>query len=292
MARPLNLSADQLRQWRTDGYTIARGLWSADEVDACRRYFDHLATEADVSHLGDDVFAPERGHPDPLRAFPRVLHPHRFHDASRAMLLDRRIEAALRALMGEQPVATQSMYYFKPPGGRGQALHQDNFYLAVENGTCIAAWTAIDPATPDNGGLYLVPGTQGLDLQCPEIADPEESFTTHYVRPPSGAQPVPAELTPGDVLFFNGSVVHGSRANTSDTWRRSFICHYAPASATAIHDWYHPTLNFDGTEHTGLARSRHGSPCGTEFPPMWPPDTFEAAEAAGLQPVKGGSVPR
>ena len=166
------LSPSDLHQWHTDGFVVVRGLWAADEMDRCRDYFQHLATEADVSGLDPEVFSPERGASDPLAAFPRVLHPHRFDAMSRAMLLDPRVERVLAALMGERPIAAQSMYYFKPPGGRGQALHQDNHYLRVRPSTCVAAWTAVDAADPENGGLYLVPGTHDLDLQCPELADP------------------------------------------------------------------------------------------------------------------------
>ena len=67
------------------------------------------------------------------------------------------------------------MYYFKPPGARGQALHQDNFYLKVEPGNCIATWTAIDPADEENGGMLIVPKTQNFDIVCPEEADSNES---------------------------------------------------------------------------------------------------------------------
>ena len=32
---------------------------------------------------------------------------------------------------------------------------------------------------------------------------------------------------PGDTLFFDGKVIHGSyMIKTNDRWRRSFICHY------------------------------------------------------------------
>ena len=119
----------------------------------------------------------------------------------------------MAALMGEEPIAAQSMFYFKPPGSKGQALHQDNYYLRVRPHTCIAAWTAVDRSVPGNGGLYVCPGTHTMEVACPEVADPEESFTTHFVRSPAGITPVPVELAPGDVLFFGGSIVHGSRPN-------------------------------------------------------------------------------
>ena len=277
-----------LDQWNQDGYFIARGLWSAEEISTCREHFEMIANGPTIP----GYYEPDRASAVPLKRYPRVLHPHRFDELSRRMLLDDRIGAVLAALIGEEPIATQSMFYFKPPGGKGQALHQDNYYLRVRPATCVAAWTAIDPATPDNGGLYVCPGTHTLELQCPELANPDESFTTHFVRPPAGLNPVPAELAPGDVLFFNGSVVHGSRPNhTKDQWRRSFICHYAPASATEIHADYKPCYHFDGREHHGFADNYEGGPCGTEFEDGRPPFDWEAAYAIGQKPVASGSIP-
>jgi len=36
---------------------------------------------------------------------------------------------------------------------RGQAFHQDNFYLRVKPGTCVAAWVAVDDADEENGSI-------------------------------------------------------------------------------------------------------------------------------------------
>lgn len=53
-------------------------------------------------------------------------------------------------------------------------------------------------------------------------------------------------MNPGDVLFFNGSLVHGSQPNRSaDGFRRSLICHYIGRSAQRIGRWY-PTLSMTG----------------------------------------------
>src|SRR4030095_11035978 len=103
---------------------------------------------------------------DPLRTWPRVMHPHKFMPLALRYLLDSRILDLLRVLLGEEPLAAQSMFYFKPPGARGQAWHQDNFYLRVSPGTCVAAWIAIDPSDQGNGGLQLVPGTHRMEVVC------------------------------------------------------------------------------------------------------------------------------
>lgn len=281
------LTESQVRDYLRDGYLIVRGLWTAEEVARCKANFDRLA---DAGQPIEGHWEPQAEATDPLRRYPRIMHPHRIDALSRSMLLDRRIEAVLATLLGEEPIATQTMFYFKPPGGKGQSLHQDNYYLRVRPKTCIAAWTAIDRSYPENGGLYVCPGTQHMELKCPELANPDESFTTDFVRPPEGITPVPAVLDPGDVLFFNGCVVHGSRPNTSKDWRRSFIAHYAPASAREMSAGYRPMLRFDGSEHL-FEDAKAGGPCGTEFPDGRKPYTWEACLAAGLKPVASGSIP-
>ena len=76
------------------------------------------------------------------------------------------------------------MVYFKPPGARGQELHQDQFYLAVEPGTCVAAWIAIDRCDAENGAMMIVPKTNHEEVVCPGVADQATSFTKHYVIKP------------------------------------------------------------------------------------------------------------
>lgn len=257
-----------LRQrFADDGYAIVPGLFSGAEIDALRDEFMALHAAGPVPGLFNP--APSRpedppGARDPLRAYPRFMFPHLVSDLARRTLTDPRLHAIIADLLDEEILAAQSMFYFKPPGARGQALHQDNFYLRVEPGTCVAAWVACDEIDRANGGLEVVPGTHRMAVFCPEPADPTVSFTTEYVPPPPGLAPVPVDLDPGDVLFFNGSLVHGSGPNsTVDRFRRSFIGHYIGRSAVSIAADY-PVMTMDGRP-VRLAPSTGGGPCGTEF---------------------------
>jgi ectoine hydroxylase-related dioxygenase (phytanoyl-CoA dioxygenase family) len=157
------------------------------------------------------------------------------------------------------------MYYFKPPGAKGQALHQDNVYLLCDPGTCYAAWTAIDATDPDNGGMYIVPGSHRIELECPIEIETTESFTNHTVPIPNGMKAIPVIMEPGDTLFFNGSVIHGSGPNrTKDRWRRSFITHYTGVSAKRISHFYTPCHHFDGRLFE-IEENQTGGPCGGDW---------------------------
>ena len=125
---------------------------------------------------------------------------------------------------------------------------------------------ALDRVDRENGGLEVVPGTHRMDIFCPEEADAAASFTREYVPVPSGLAAVPVDMDPGDVLFFNGSLVHGSRPNSSsDRFRRSFIGHYIGRSSERMSGWYRPILTMDGRE-VDLPENTDGGPCGTEAP--------------------------
>lgn len=258
------LTSTELADWQRDGFHVARGMVTHDEVESIRTRFDALAERGEPIP-GHWEPAPEAQ--DVLGRYPRVMQPHEFDPASKDLLLDPRVRSVLQQLLGEDVIGCQTMFYFKPSGARGQAFHQDNYYLLVQPTTCIAAWLAVDRSYPGNGGLQVCPGTHTADLECPESADLSVSFVDDFVAPPAGHDPVGLELDPGDVLFFTGSVIHGSGPNrTVDEWRRSFISHYLPVSATHIGGWYLPHMyDYDGQPVTRES-TEWGGPCGDEDP--------------------------
>lgn len=250
-----------------DGYVVIPGLFSSEEVALIRETFMEANADGPVEGLseirrGEGGYTPD----DPLSFYPRMMHPHKHADKpvgslSQRYLLDKRLQAILTALMGEEPVAAQSMFYFKPPGARGQDLHQDNYYLQVSPDTCYAAWVAIDDVDAENGGMVLIPGSHRLPVLCPKPADKSLYFTDHHLDVPEGMEPLPANMKAGDVLFFNGSVIHGSPPNRSrDRFRRAFICHYLPRASAEVSHYYH-CLTFDGTP-IAIGKSTMGGPCG------------------------------
>jgi phytanoyl-CoA hydroxylase len=229
-----------------DGYAVARGVFSTGEVDVLREHYMTLRRRG--SYEGDVVGVQPAGR-DPLKRYPRMAQMHRWDDVSLRWLLDERLRERLTGLLGAEPYAVQTMLYFKPPGSRGQAVHQDNFYLKAEPGTCAAAWMALDRADTENGCLLVVPGSHRWPILCTEKADTTQSFTDVTVPVPQQWTAVPVVLEPGDVLFFHGSLVHGSAPNAStDRFRRALIGHYLTGDARQAASYYHPALRMDGTE--------------------------------------------
>ena len=269
------LTAAERDAFHRDGFVVARGLLSREEATVIRDTFMEQNKDGPVPGLSEMKFTRYDGsegsydRTDPLAFYPRMIHPHKHPDLAVGPLamrymLDRRIEGILTELMGESPLAVQSMFYFKPPGARGQDFHQDNFYLKVKPGTCMAAWIALDDCDADNGGMMCVPDTQDYEIQCPGPTDSKLYFTSERVPVPEGKVAVLPAMQPGDVLFFNGSTVHGSGPNTSsDRFRRSLICHYVPAATIEMSSWYADVYDFSGAQVYRVQPNEDGGPCGT-----------------------------
>ena len=252
--------------YRRDGYLIARGLFDSSEIEELREVFTAMGARGPVAGLSDTGGRLNPG--EPLARWPRMMHPHRHPELpvgplALRIMLDERLHGILRELLADEVLAAQSMFYFKPPGARGQDLHQDNFYLRVKPGNCMAAWIAVDDADRENGGMVAVPGSQHCAISCPEQSRSEKFFTSEHVPVPAGLREVPINLKAGDCFFFNGSVIHGSYPNVSASrFRRAFICHYVPISSAEVSQWYRPLLSFEQKE-VAVASAIGGGPCGT-----------------------------
>ncbi len=267
--------------FRRDGYVVVSGLFGNPEVSLLRDTFMKMNADGPVPGLSEIRRGTADGAAgyaafDPLSFYPRMMHPHKHADKpvgpiAMKYMLDERLRRHLRAFMGEEPYAVQSMFYFKPPGARGQDFHQDNFYLRVKPGTCMAAWVALDACDEGNGGMMCVPETQDHEIVCPEKSDAKLYFTTEHVDIPEGKSAVLPVMQPGDVLFFNGSTIHGSGPNRSaDRFRRSFICHYVPQSTTEMSSWY-DVYDFAGKKLDHVKPNQEGGPCGTPQEAAAPP---------------------
>ncbi len=243
-ARPL-ISPAQVAQFQTDGFCVVENLYAPGEIDAIEAFFE------DFKGLGLTVYGSglKFDEVDPAKMQLRAMHPHRHSERVKQWAIHPRVTAVLTSLLGRDSLLAQTMYYFKPPGAKGQGMHQDNFYVLAAPATGIAAWTAIDDSTIDNGCLVVVPGTNRSAIHCPaDGTDTWMSYGDSHIKPfPRDAKPVAVEVPRGATLFFSGNLIHGSGPNrTKDRSRRTFIGHYIDSATDQVATFYHPVLNLKG----------------------------------------------
>lgn len=250
-----------LRQFAEDGYCVVDGLYSAGEIDEIRDFFEGYK-RIGTAVFDDGLHIEEI---DPSQRQVRAMHPHRYSQQVVQWALKPALLGALGALLGRAPLLAQTMYYFKPPGAKGQGMHQDNFYLLAAPAVCIAAWTAIDASEVENGCLYVVPGSQRKGILCPaDGAEAWMSYGDSHITPfPREVKPIPVTVPRGSTMFFGGQLIHGSGPNrTTDRSRRTFISHYIDEASEQVAQFYHPVLNAKGETVSTVRVPEGGGPCG------------------------------
>lgn len=259
------LNPEQKQQFDELGYCVAGGLFAEEELAAIENFFEEYKLN------GRQVFDSGSAYEeiDPAQRQVRAMHPHRYSERAKNWMLNPNVGAVLEELLGMPALGVQTMYYYKPPGAKGQGMHQDNFYLIAKPATCIAAWTAIDNADLDNGCLWVVPGSHRGDILCPDKSSAErwmnygDSHISHF---PREQKPVPVPVKRGETLFFGGNLIHGSGPNrTKDRSRRVFIGHYVNEASESLSHNYHPVLNMRGEVVSNIESFAGGGPCGGEW---------------------------
>lgn len=237
-----HLPPGQVRLYGEDGYLVVPSLFTEEE---CQQILDRAAElhlRKNIPGCFQAVSESDAGG-DPLKVFPRMMHPHRFDPLCLHFLKHPRVVDVLEQLLGGPAIGCQTMIYWKPPGAKGQAFHQDDFYLRTRPGSCIAAWAALEPMDEENGCLSIFPGSHRESILEMKPTDTSQSFTAHAVIPPPQYQQMPVSMKAGEVLFFHGQLIHGSMPNRSPSrFRRSFICHYIPASSEHFNEAYKPLI--------------------------------------------------
>jgi ectoine hydroxylase-related dioxygenase (phytanoyl-CoA dioxygenase family) len=257
------ISEEQEAAFHRDGYCVLSGLFNEAEIAAIEAFFE------DYKLRGGKVYDSGKAYEelDPAKQQVRAMHPHRYSRRVLDWFLHPNVMDVLEKLLGRPALGAQTMYYYKPPGAKGQGMHQDNFYLISQPATCIAAWTAIDDATDENGCLWVVPGSHRGNILCPKKEAAARNWNNYgdsHINPfPREPKPVPVPVPRGSTMFFGGNLIHGSGPNRSQhRSRRTFIGHYIDEASDCVARAYHPVLNRRGETVSHVKEYAGGGPCG------------------------------
>ncbi len=146
-------------------------------------------------------------------------------------LQDPIFEAICKRIYGESAaVAIFRAMFMNKPASKGTFLpwHQDR-WTTLDRDPLLTVWTALDPATVENGCVQVVPGSHKHGLINP----------THPSGFLSKAQAaaictedriVHVKLEPGEVVILHNYLLHASDINRSTQSRRAFSVCYMDAA--------------------------------------------------------------
>jgi phytanoyl-CoA hydroxylase len=276
LASPVHvaITAQQIRSFVDDGFLVVPNLVSPQDIERLK---------ADTAALARGKYPCKSLEPMPAdstdqQVLERLLcihQPHFISPVIREFVFHAGIVGVLAKIIGAHLAhwngavkCMQSMLFIKPPGKQGQAWHQDEIYIPTRDRSLCGAWIALDDATDANGCLRVVPGSHRPGYLYPQ--KPHEDTGEFDFAPEShgfdASKEVLVKARAGSVVFFNGYLLHRSKRNRSEVYRRALVSHYM--SMNSLLPWGDGTIN---GENVSMARadSRAVMPVCGEDPYAW-----------------------
>lgn len=211
------LSDEQVRMYEREGYTLFREpVFAPDKFATLKAHFEEKLA----------AWEAEGGVPEHMDT------PHFADPALFDWLLADEVLDLVEPLIGPDIALWSSHFISKPPGtGRRVPWHEDSAYWGqvLDPMEVATVWLAIDPATPDNGCMRVIPGTHHHGYSDYEdVADPDKQvFATEIKRGQVDEnKAVDITLEPNQCSIHHAKLVHGSNPNTGSIRRCGYTMRY------------------------------------------------------------------
>ncbi|MBZ0298514.1 MAG: phytanoyl-CoA dioxygenase family protein [Anaerolineae bacterium] len=235
------IATDLRQQYDQQGYVIVRNAIDPDLAAETSAHVDWL-----LQKYPD--MRPEQLHHELLVDDPFM---HR-------LVGDDRLLDIVETFIGPNIALFAAHYIAKRPyDGQEVLWHQDGTYWPLEPMEVTTIWLAATDSTVENGCMRVLPGTQHNRLlsraELQEVDDGKNVLASG-IHPSQidDSDVIDIELKAGDVSIHNPQIIHGSKANTSDQWRKGLTLRYIPTS-TWVKRAEHANILLRGRSVPGVA---------------------------------------
>jgi ectoine hydroxylase-related dioxygenase (phytanoyl-CoA dioxygenase family) len=208
------LSAEQVAQYHRDGYVVVPDLVDPAEAMQWKAKLKARLVDEGNENIPSGV---------------RVWMADNMDDQSSAQLQSPRMVAILQQLIGPNVEFLSYKAVFKnAKTAFSSPWHQDWAYW--NGSTKISVWIALDDATPENGCLQLIPGSQRQAIEMKEVED-VKGFVRRITDDQVAGMPIVTVPVPrGAGIFFHDLALHASCPNINGQDRWSVIPTYRDAA--------------------------------------------------------------
>ncbi|MCO6449494.1 MAG: phytanoyl-CoA dioxygenase family protein [Caldilineales bacterium] len=230
------LTDAQVKDYERDGYVVVRGMFDAEEIELL-----HKTALADRA-LDQKSFGRADGEGGTVRL---SLWNHPGDNIYGMFARSRRLVDSMEKLLGGEVYHYHSKMILKDPRtGGAWAWHQDYgywYHFGCLYPLMASAMVAVDKATKENGCLQVIKGSHKLGrIDHVLTGDQAGADQEHVDAALERLELVYCELEPGDVVFFDGNVLHRSDQNRSDNARWAMVIAYNAARNDPYKKGQHP----------------------------------------------------
>ncbi len=225
---PLALSVAQIQAYHDDGFIVIDDVFSPAEIETLR--------SAESSPQIQTVLE-ERGIKGKTV---HLLELTLKHPAFHALACDPRIASCLESLLGSDVQLQHSKLATKSVTiGTGEfGWHQDLMFYPHTNTSLLSVFIYLDDATPENGCMSMVRGSQRLGplnhLNEEGVFDGNCRETQHWEGKPENVVPITPKA--GSISIHHCLTLHGSGPNLSGRPRRGVVFSYRADDAQQLAD--------------------------------------------------------
>jgi len=228
---PSSFTPAEVAAFERDGYAIVRGLAPRPLVDrmiavteaGLRSGEGPVELEADLRYPGAPVSREQEGGHTIRRLKEAQGRDPVFTEWVRLP----GVMARLQQLLGPRivmPLAHHNCVMTKQPQFSSEThWHQDIRYWSFTRPELVSLWLALGPETPENGCLWVIPGThrqQFAPAQFDKMLFLRSDLPEN--QPVINAR-IPVPLQPGDALFFHARTFHAAGRNTTRQSKYSVV---------------------------------------------------------------------
>jgi ectoine hydroxylase-related dioxygenase (phytanoyl-CoA dioxygenase family) len=226
----MSLPQDTIDAFHRDGYLYAGPVLTQDELDAARAAYDRILKSEEKPESFRDLTLNDPQAKTVLSVH-QVIDMWRLDPIFHTIIAKPAIVDIAEALMGTGNIRLyHDQALFKPAFHGGEVpWHQDNGYWNLEPATAVSCWLTLDDVTPDNGCMWVIPGSHLHGDASHEQAGASESLKTIAV---DASTAVPLPMPAGCAMFHHCRTLHHTLPNLTPRQRRAFAIHYMAAETT------------------------------------------------------------
>lgn len=235
---PAVLSKSDIEQYNRDGYLKCLRVYSTDEIDSLRNYFDGLL-ERTIAAGGNSY---------------SISTAHLKYGPVWDILTRPAIVAIVRDILGDDVIGWGSHFFCKMPrDGKAVAWHQDASYWPLSPSKSLTVWLAVDAADSANGCMKFIAGSQHFGhMTYRESTEADHNVLNQSVdNAEQYGEIVIDELEAGQISVHSDLLLHGSEANNSDRRRCGLTLRYCTPDVIAGSNWFEKGVVVSGRDYSG-----------------------------------------